>query len=196
MTTVVERCVFDGYVPDLSSYCNVFQQDGGLLYMTNCLISRGSGTGGGFVNQVVGDMWCNGDKSMTPGAGDLVNVTIADNMGWGARKFADTGTMNLRNCIVWGNSEGGISNATTVVYTVMQDGVLAGAGNLSRDPLFVDAANGNYRLGKFSPCGNVGNRSGFLRSDVDLDGEPRIRGGIDLGCYECRGSSGVCIMVR
>lgn len=196
MTTVVERCVFDGYVPDLSSYCNVFQQDGGLLYMTNCLISRGSGTGGGFVNQVVGDMWCNGDKSMTPGAGDLVNVTIADNMGWGARKFADTGTMNLRNCIVWGNSEGGISNATTVVYTDMQDGVLAGAGNLSRDPLFVDAANGNYRLGKFSPCGNVGNRSGFLRSDVDLDGEPRIRGGIDLGCYECRGSSGVCIMVR
>ena len=197
MTTVVTRCVFDGYVPGLSSVCNSFQQDGGLLFMTNCLVSRGTGTGGGFANLVIPDnMWCNGSKAATPGAGDLVNVTVAGNAGWGARKFAATGTMNLRNCIAWGNVEGGVSNATTVVFTDTQDGVLGGAGNISGDPRFVDAANGNFRLKSRSPCGNVGNRAGFTRGDVDLDREPRIRGGIDFGCYESCGAGGSYLLVR
>ena len=71
------------------------------------------------------------------------NVTLADNGGWGLTNSA--GTVTVRNSIAWGNTLGGIAGATSVQYTDSQE-ALAGTGNLNEDPLFVDAAGGDYHL--------------------------------------------------
>lgn len=60
----------------------------------------------------------------------------------------------------------------------------SGTGNLSADPRFVDAANGDFRLQPISPCINAGNNAG-ISGDTDLDGLPRRVGNqVDMGAYE------------
>jgi|SRR5579872_508470 len=60
-------------------------------------------------------------------------------------------------------------------------------GNISIDPLFVNAAGGNYQLNPGSPAINAGYNSPRLPSR-DLAGHPRIVGGIvDMGAYENQG---------
>jgi len=60
-----------------------------------------------------------------------------------------------------------------------------GAKTIDKDPLFMDSANGNYRLLPSSPAVERGDNSppGGTRT-VDLDGNPRIVGVVDLGAYE------------
>jgi hypothetical protein len=63
---------------------------------------------------------------------------------------------------------------------------LSGSGNISSDPLFVNAAAGNYRLQASSPCINTGTNESWMTGATDLDGTPRIVGGtVDMGAYEC-----------
>lgn len=58
-------------------------------------------------------------------------------------------------------------------------------GNISADPLFVNAAKGNYQLQSGSPAINAGNNSAPDLPNNDLAGKPRIVGGtVDMGAYE------------
>ena len=60
----------------------------------------------------------------------------------------------------------------------------SGVGNFTNSPLFVDPANGDFRLQPDSPCINAGNND-YVSASTDLDGNPRISGGIvDVGAYE------------
>ncbi len=70
---------------------------------------------------------------------------------------------------------------------------LAGtSGNISLDPEFVDAVNGNYHLQAASSAIDAGNNSDPNLPQLDLDGNPRIAFGsaatcvdtVDLGVYE------------
>lgn len=59
-----------------------------------------------------------------------------------------------------------------------------GTGVISGDPLFVDAASGDFRLRDDSPCVNAGN-SGYASLGTDFDGNPRVRDGrTDMGAFE------------
>ena len=52
------------------------------------------------------------------------------------------------------------------------------------DPLFVDAANGDFRLQGASPCIDMGNNR-YVVGETDIRGNARIQNGVvDLGAYE------------
>ena len=99
----------------------------------------------------------------------------------------------LINCIVWNNggsisNSGSLSNVATVSYSIIQGGY-PGTGNLNEDPLFVDPANGNFRLQVCSPGIDTGDGAfGFSANTTteDLDGNPRFynNGNVDMGAYE------------
>ena len=85
---------------------------------------------------------------------------------------------------------------TDTTYSDVQDGY-AGTGNLNSDPLFVNAAHGDFTLQATSPSKNAG--SGTMPDDIgdldwdtitsepvplDLAGGPRVNIFIDMGAYE------------
>ena len=64
-----------------------------------------------------------------------------------------------------------------------------GVGNITNNPGFVDADNGDLRLGQDSPCIGAGLNEAWMTNAVDLDGHTRIDGEfVDLGPYEFIGS--------
>ncbi len=71
-----------------------------------------------------------------------------------------------------------------MTYTDTQDGT-PGTGNLSVDPLFVDAASDNLRLRACSPAIDRGD-NGANPQPTDLDGSARQVRTIDMGPYEFR----------
>jgi hypothetical protein len=96
------------------------------------------------------------------------------------------------NAIFWGDSaseSSEIYNESTdfsfsiasVTYSCIEGGI-DGDGNIGDDPLFEDAANGNYRLAENSPCVDAGTD---VDLNVDRDGVGRPQGdGYDMGAYE------------
>ncbi|MEI7947013.1 MAG: choice-of-anchor Q domain-containing protein [bacterium] len=114
------------------------------------------------------------------GIGTFINCTITKNSAvrgggsWGAK---------LDNCIIWDNSGGNYQPTDTIQYSCATP-LPTGSGNINADPLFIDAANGDFRLQTNSPCINVGS-NGLVRSETDLVGNYRISAKIvDMGAYE------------
>ena len=62
-----------------------------------------------------------------------------------------------------------------------------GVGNITGDPLFVNAAAWDFRLSDVSPCINVGTNLGWMAGAADLGGISRIlENRVDMGAYEFR----------
>jgi hypothetical protein len=110
--------------------------------------------------------------------GTIRNNTIFGNIGGSGGGVADCeGT--LENCIVWANSateEAQISGATPV-YSNIQNWTQGGWGNISENPLFVDAENGDFNLKAISPCIDAGRNVPDLL--IDYDGDERPLKGVD-----------------
>ena len=138
----------------------------------------------------------------------FVNITISgntggtnDNNGTAMRNVA-VSTPKIYNSIIWGNqtASGSVSNifdsggenaSTPEYYHSLVQGITTTAnGNLngSTNPMFTDAANGDYRPEAGSPVINAGNNTyfeGLNTGSRDLAGNPRVlRHHIDLGAYE------------
>lgn len=113
--------------------------------------------------------------SADPGAeATLSNFTVADNAAVGIT--ASGSTVHIGNTLMW-------NDGTNVDP---RDGAVFTDSFWLVDPVFVDAANGNYRLSAGSPAIDAGSASppGGLRP-FDLDGNPRPTGpGVDIGAYE------------
>jgi uncharacterized repeat protein (TIGR01451 family) len=143
------------------------------------------------------------NDSRARGASDptLTNVTFYGNAaeGDGGAMFnngdhAGVSRPRMANVILWGNVAGGrgdqmynLQATPTVGYSLVEGGwdgsgvyndktsVIDGGGNIDGDPLFVDAAGGNLRLGEDSPAIDAGD-NGAVPAGVtsDLDGNPRL----------------------
>lgn len=120
------------------------------------------------------------------GAGSrFVHVTLASNEngnGGTVPAIRVAGPSQWLNGNVWGNrgAIGSLAKASfercNLPFRTMQ------ASNLSQVPLFVDLANGDFRLGAGSPLRDAGATNLPLLPAVDLNGDPRSFGAApDLG---------------
>jgi len=154
----------------------------GLLELVNCTIANNSAVDNG------GGVWWDND-GLANDAFANVPLTITNSIFWG-NTAAQTLGSQLR-----------IEGPCTIDYSDFDGGPVdidfdPTIGDLvweltsiqSRDPLFVDAFNGDYRLKNvdpdFSPCVNAGSNS-LAKGLADADRHPRIKGCIvDMGAYE------------
>jgi hypothetical protein len=171
----------------------------GRLY--NCkLLGNHAVQGGGSFDGILNNCLLTGNSAIEDGGGacrpdseyffeGLNNCTLALNSA-GNRGGGSYGNQ-LNNCIVWGNTAGYGStynynfeifrNSCTSPFPAFQ---LDAGGNISADPLFVDPANGDFRLQAGSPCINAG-LDELAVGALDLDNNPRIYNGrVDMGAYE------------
>ncbi len=183
---------------------NTAEKDGGGLYLwqsrvliDNCVITGNSAEEGGglfcwysaprIVRTVIAK------NSATVGGGIvcdeafpiIVNCTIADNsstQGKTGRLHCIEGVPTLSvprimSSIIWGNGKA-ISGASRVEieFCDTDDASYAGTnGNISKDPLFADAVDGDYTLDPESPCVDFGN------PDPAYDDEDGTR--CDMGAF-------------
>ena len=111
--------------------------------------------------------------------GSIVNTVIANNLIGGKPDTTDWGYAgaNHNNCVYPDTNTKIANNYFT-----------AANGNIHADPLFVDAANGDYRLSENSPCKGKGLNEAWMLADgaQDLAGlKKRIYGeNVDIGAYE------------
>ena len=117
----------------------------------------------------------------------LINNTIAGNQtdgeGGGIYSESTEDPLVMRNMILWGNTAGGTGTknlfapSNTVTYSIVE-GAWPGTGNLNADPLFVNAASGDYHLQSASPGIDAGDPSD------PFDREPEPNGSrINMGVY-------------
>lgn len=184
-------------------------------------IGNTAGSGGGGMHNYVGRAVSTGDpiimdslfagNAAPTGAAmrnndvspSIYNSTFSHNIG--AAISSRNGSVPLIvNSILWDNSGGSFAGATSglsiVSYSIVAGG-FSGPGNADFDPLFESPAgpdgnvatldDNNYRLSSVSPAIDAGLNDSNL-STTDLDGGPRIDGGIvDMGAYEVAAACGV-----
>jgi hypothetical protein len=153
-----------------------------------------TGTSGGASFSTLDNCLLTGNVSSDRGGGAgwglLNNCTIVGNSATnsGGGDFASA----LNNCIVYYNSAldpagtnyGTSCNQCYPVNNCCVIPLVAGPGNFTNAPGFVDLGSGDFHLQTNSPCINAGNNAAAA-SLVDLDGNPRIKGGtVDVGAYE------------
>ena len=162
----------------------------------NCLIVNNTAafSGGGIINS-------------SASGPVFINCTLAGNSAsaGGGILNSDNSDPVFDNCIIWGNRATGNGNpgnqlyidqgAVTLNYSCYSDTtgdvyltnggtLIAGNNNITVSPLFIYAANGDFRIFGDSPCVNTGD-NGFNTESMDVRGETRIRDGIiDRGAYE------------
>ncbi len=109
------------------------------------------------------------------------DVWLVDNLAW---NNAGEDFSVLDSCDI-GSAVGNARNRSNLYQSVTLIEVGDSGSNLiGTDPLFVNAAGGNYRLQNASPAVNSGVVSSSI-ADLDLAGNPRVVGStIDRGAYE------------
>ncbi len=107
----------------------------------------------------------------------IENCVIAQNRGPKGQGIYASQDSNptIVNCILWNNGDD--LSGCSATYSCIQNAD-PGEGNISGNPHFVDAENGDYHLLSWSPCIDTGHPAS------DFSNEPQPNGGrIDMGAY-------------
>jgi predicted outer membrane repeat protein len=153
-----------------------------LTLVNTLVVSNTSDEGGGFWL----DRW----------PATVINTTISNNRAtnqyggvWASPLV--TQTVAFTNTILWDNGGDDLecTSGCIVAYSDLEEGVWPGTGNISEDPLFVDATNGDYHLRAGSLCIDVGTDADAPLADFEgdsrpLDGDLDGTAGVDIGADE------------
>ncbi|MDR3458778.1 MAG: choice-of-anchor Q domain-containing protein [Verrucomicrobiae bacterium] len=165
----------------------------------NSLISsnRASSSGGGACSNALNNCVVRNNRATMDGGGVykgvLNNCTVVSNTA----AFGSGGgciSALLNNCIIYCNSSPQAANFTGDSVLSFCDTTplpASGTGNITNDPVFLNAAAGDFHLQAGSPCINAGNNA-YVAGLTDLDGNARIAGGtVDIGAYEVQSPASV-----
>ncbi len=210
---IISGCVFEDNVASGSS-----RGQSGALYLLSgtverCIVRNNTGRKGG-------GAWLSGGtirNSLFVGNSDIQNAmggggvhmaggtvescTIAGNgattAGAAGGVYLGVAAAVLRNSIAWDNDVSDVKLAAgSVTYTCSGE-TLAGAGNRSDNPLFRDAARGDFALRSASPYINAGLVSAWMTTATDLAGNPRVTfASVDYGAYESTVNRGTVLFMR
>ncbi|MDI6794301.1 MAG: choice-of-anchor Q domain-containing protein [bacterium] len=163
-------------------------------------ISCMSGTDPQIINNIItggadtiDGIYCDGSSP------SIINNTITGN-GMNGISCNFSSSPIITNDIITSNTASGIfadgTSSPVISYNDVWDdspnysGCSAGTGDISSDPLFVDAADSNYHLKSCSPCVDAGTDTDSM-PNTDNDGNPRpyAGGSPDMGAYEYQGTA-------
>ncbi len=181
---------------------------GGTVSISNCLFLLNS-TGSNHDSSVFSSdvhLGAGGGISNTGAAMRIINTTFYNNdtgipfyqsigngmvFGEGQSIYSSSGEVTVINSILWNDD----TIDESVLHIVTDDdgvdvsycnikGDYPGTGNISSEPMFVDAVNGDFRLKDGSPCIDAGNTT-EVTATADIAGGNRVSGGdVDMGAYE------------
>ncbi len=122
-------------------------------------------------------------------APEISNCTLGKNIatppGDGGSIRCSGSTSVIRNSIIWGNSTPLFVNDTCsydITYSDISE-IFPGEGNISSDPLFFDANNGDFRFDRSSPCTDAADP--YFAPTKDLDNQMRPQCvDYDMGAFE------------
>jgi hypothetical protein len=215
---IIEDCIIEGNSArdggGLSSYSGEISGS-----IRNCVIRNNTSSyrGGGIYHQSWGYLdYVNniitGNVSVYGGgiyyyslsSSDISNNIICNNTGGGIYCFNSEHIPNLYSSCVYGNTYSDYYNCGDYIgvsVTINSNGDPCDAwSNISLDPVFVDAANGDFRLQSDSPCIDAGTNTitDYEFPLADLAGNYRIWDGdgnesviVDMGPYEYGAPSGI-----
>ena len=180
--------------PERGGFGGAVACSGGTLEVSNCIFDsneagRGgdwndAGNGGGLAVRnaaVVDVLHCTFHDNRR---GNANGGFSASNGDFGAIWASAASTVSVRNTIVWDNP-GASEISSTVASVTFSDiqGGFAGLGNIDADPLFLDAVNGDFRIGSTSPCREVGDNTNIATFDIDFVGR-LCHAVTDMGAHE------------
>lgn len=185
----IDHCRFTGNTASGRRGGGMMNASGAFPTVSNSLFAGNSAaqTGGGMVNV----------DSSDP---HIINSTFTANTaglaGGGIRNNESNPV--ITNVIIFDNSSGIEDSLSTpaVTFSLVQGGY-PGEGNINADPLFVNAAAGDYHLQDCSPAINSGSNAAASGLSSDLDGAARIQqGNVDMGAFENEGLSPVTLSIN
>lgn len=157
---------------------------GGTFYNSVFTGNTGAYSGGAVSYGTLYNCVLGGNSAREIGGGSynstLLNCTLTGNSaGSGGGSCADT----LHNCIVYHNSAFWSANWLYSTMTHSCATPLApGSGNTTNDPRILTVDNPRLRAG--SPCIGAGIHQDWMNGSLDMEGEPRVNGVVDIGADE------------
>ena len=180
---IINNCIFkENSAGDVGGAIHSFGYEGKVkAQLTNCLFQNNGKAHIGYEDGLAGEQPHFKNCTFFGATSFAINI--------GRWESGET-SIDFTNCIFWGNNNdivggnAGTNERVNIQYSIVEEAAFASANNnINENPLFVDAANGDFHHSTTSPAMNAGTTIEGITTD--LDGQPRpFNGQFDMGAYE------------